>query len=340
MTHKVIKTVLVTGAAGGLGRTICRILAGQDIQVKGLIRPEDDINSWELSREKLVIGYIEDPQAVYTAMQGVDAVVNCAALMPNALHLKEEEFHRVNVSGPLNVLRQASRHQIKKAIFFSTISVVDHVTRKITQEGIREYVENPHDAYLSSKINLEKELEKESHIFDGRIDIIRPGFIYGPGNFSVWQDALQLTQKGKMVLIGDGQAPLPLIYAEDIARFILLLLSRSVEKTGIGIYVLASHEPTTMQEVFYFIADYLGVKRPRHVPYWPLSVAASIVGGLPPLLRLGRLKLLTKPRVLQYSKGYDLSNLINPSPLGFVPETKYKEGLSSMLDEYKKINQS
>jgi len=336
--EKVNKTVLVTGAAGGVGRALCRFFMDQNFQVKGLVRPEDDINSLEISRENLIIGYVEDTQTVYTAMQGVDAVVNGAALLPSALYLGEEAFNRVNVLGPLNILRQASRHKIKNVIFFSTISVVDHITRKITRAEIRAYIENPPDAYLLSKINLEKMLEKESNAFDGRIVIIRPAFIYGPGNFSVWQDTLKLIKKGKMVLIGGGNAPLPLTYCEDIARFILLLLNRPIENTGVEIYVLASHEPTTIKEVFYFIADYLGVKRPRHVPYWSLSIAASMIGFLPKKLRRGRLKFLTKARVLQYSKGYDLSNLINPPPLGFVSGITYKEGLTHMLDEYKKTD--
>ena len=85
------------------------------------------------------------------------------------------------------------------------------------------------------------------------------------------------------------------------------------------------------------MADYLGVKRPGHVPYWPVSIAASMVGFLPRELRWGRLKFLTKARVLQYSRGYDLSRVINPPPLGFMAGTRYKEGLSKMLDEYKKI---
>lgn len=339
LIEKVNKTVFITGASGGVGRTICRFLTEHNFQVKGLIRPENDINSLEISRENLSIGYIEDPQTVFRAMQGVDAVVNCAALLPKDLDLGKEAFNRVNVSGALNVLKQASKHKIKNVIFFSTFSVVDHITRKITQAGIREYIENSHDAYLSSKINLEKELEKESNTFDGRIVILRPAFIYGPGNYAIWQDALKLVKNEKMVLIGDGNASLPLTYCEDIARFVLLLLNRPIQNRGVDIYLLASHEPTTMKQVFYFISDYLGVKRPRHMPCWPLSIAASIVGFLPKKLRFGRLKLLTKDRVLQYSKGYDLSDLINPPPLGFVAGTKYKEGLSCMLDEYKKIHQ-
>jgi nucleoside-diphosphate-sugar epimerase len=213
---------------------------------------------------------------------------------------------------------------------------VDHVTRRIGPAAIREYVENPQDAYLASKIDAEKALQKEAAAFKGQVSIIRPAFIYGPGNFSVWEDALKLVQRGKMVIIGDGNICLPLIYADDIAAFVLLLLNQSTDKPTFDIYTLSSHEPTTMRQVFYFIANYLSVKPPRHLPYLPLSLAASVVDFLPNKLRLGRLKLLTTARVQHYSKGYDLSGVLNPPQLGFVPPTGYQVGLPRMLDDYQK----
>lgn len=330
------KTVLVTGAAGGVGRTICRVLAGQHFQVKGLVRPEDDVRGLEIRRENLIRGYVEDPQAVCTAMQGVDVVVHCAALLPSALTLGEEAFKRVNVEGALNVLRQVAKQKVSQAVFFSTIGVVDHITRKITQEELRAYIENPGDAYLSSKIDLEKALEKESKSFHGQIAVLRPAFIYGPGNFAVWHDALKLVRQGKMVLIGHGDIPLPLIYADDLARFVLLLINRPSEKSSFDIYVLASPESTTMKQVFYFIADYLGAKRPKKVSRGLLSFVSSVVAMLPEKLKFGRLRLLTKSRLLQYSKGYDLSGVTDPPPLGFVAPTGYQEGLAKMLDDYKR----
>ena len=187
-----------------------------------------------------------------------------------------------------------------------------------------------------SKINLEKALEKESADFQGQVIILRPAFIYGPGNFSVWHEALRLVRDRKMLLIGDGDAPLPLIYAEDLARFVSQLLNEPSLKSSFDIYVVASSEPTTMKQIFYFIADYLHVKRPRAIPGWPLSLAAFALSFFPEKLKFGRCKLLTKARLSQYSKGYDLSGLMTPSPLGFVASTNFREGLSKMLDDYKK----
>jgi uncharacterized protein YbjT (DUF2867 family) len=76
MINKMKKgAVLVTGAAGGVGRTVCRALLNADLKVKGLVRPEDRIENLPLNQANLVTGYIEDPEAVSEAMRGVDAVV-------------------------------------------------------------------------------------------------------------------------------------------------------------------------------------------------------------------------------------------------------------------------
>jgi nucleoside-diphosphate-sugar epimerase len=328
------RTVLITGAAGGVGRTICRLLHAEGFAVRGLVRPEDDPSVVPLPRRQLTVGYVQHPEAVAQALQGADAVVHCAALLPNAVHLGDAAFQEVNVGGSVNVLKQAARLGIPQALFFSTIGVVDHHTRKITHDTLQEYVAGTGDPYLRSKIDAEKELLRLQPNYRGALDILRPAFIYGPGNFAVWKDGLGLVRQGKMKLIGDGQAPLPLIYAEDIARLVLALLRRPAPGPVWAIRVLASPEPTSFKDVFDFIADYLAVPRPKRVPQWAVSLTANLASLLPEPLRLGRLKLLTRARALQYSRGYDLSGVLDPDFLGQVPLTGYRTGLPRMLDDY------
>lgn len=333
------QTILITGAAGGVGRALCRVLAKAGFRVKALLRPEDDTRGLEVAKDDLFQGYVEDPQVVTAALKDVSAVIHCAALLPQAIHLGEKAFHRVNVEGALNVFEQAAKLKIAKLAFFSTISVVDHITRKITPCELQAYV-HPRDPYLRSKIRLEKELEKRSRNFQGDIAILRPAFIYGPDHLPVWKEALELVREGKMMLLGKGNAGLPLISAEEIARFILLWLEQPLKEEKFHIYVLSSSEKTTMKQVFNFVADSLGVKRPRRVPAWPLFCAAAFLDLLPEKMKWGRMRLLTKTRVRQYSRGYDLSGAIHPPPLGFVAATRYQEGLTQMLDVYKKAIQT
>src|SRR5215203_3056782 len=132
--------ILVTGAAGGIGHRLCRVLLEHGYQVRGLLRPEDDRRHLELAADQLRLGYVQDPECVRRAMDGIDVVVHCAALLPDAPGAGPEAFHEVNVGGTGTVMRQAIANQTKWVIALSTISVVDHVTRRIGPSDLLQYV--------------------------------------------------------------------------------------------------------------------------------------------------------------------------------------------------------
>ncbi len=331
------RRVLVTGAAGGLGRVMCRVLQQAGYDVKGLVRPEDPIGSVPLARERIITGYVQDAAIIAVAMKDVDTVVHCAALLPNVLHINEQAFESVNVEGPVTVMRQAIAQGLNRVIFFSTISVVDHVRRKITAAELFDFIPDPHDAYLRSKIEAEKRLITLSSLFEGHLVVIRPAFIYGPGNYAVWREPLELTLKGKMRLLDGGRALLPLIYAEDIGHYVVALLTRPSPGVRYDLHILSNPRRTTMREIFDFIANYLGVPRPGSVPSLPLRVVANMLQPLPPWMRVGRLKLLTPARVMQYSQGYDLSEDLHQPLLAQIHMTDYPEGLASMLNDFTRL---
>jgi nucleoside-diphosphate-sugar epimerase len=330
-----IQRVLVTGAAGGLGSAISNLLSEAGYEVACLIRPEDSAATLKVREAHIYRGYIEDAEAVGRALEGSQAAINCAALLPGARHLGHEAFRRVNVRGALNLLAECGKQNVNRAIFFSTISVVDHIGRHITQEQLAEFAPDANDPYQHSKVEMEQLLEEKSKSYGGALVILRPAFVYGPGNFSVWSDALQLLRASKMVLLDGGKAFFPLVYSDDIARFVLHLLRTELTEPSFQRFVLASPQPTLMRDVFHYLADFMGVARPRSMPAsiaWALALGAEMV---PARFRKGRLKLLTKARVLQYSKGYDISGVLKSPPLGFVCGTDYKAGFTEMLRDQK-----
>lgn len=327
------ETVLVTGVAGGVGSSVARILVDHGYTVHGLARPEDDLSQLHLDDVSIVRGYVEDPRTIDTVMRHCTISVNCAALLPNSLNAVEPSaFHRVNVVGAVNVLEHAIRYQLKKAFFFSTISVVDHCSRRVTEDMLEDYIDGPHDPYLASKIEGEKILKHLSARYDGALHVIRPAFIYGPGNLAMWRDGLELVRTGKMALIGDGNVHLPLIFAGDIAEFVLHTINLN-EDPNYAVHVLSNDEHTTMSSIFDFIAEQLGAPMPKRIPYVLVRVATELANLIPANLRSGRLKLLTKPRLRAYSKGYDMTG-VNLTPLGYRPQTNSKIGLQLMLDDY------
>ena len=329
-----VRCVLVTGAAGGVGRSACATLLREGFAVRALVRPEDDRHAVQLSDDSVVLGDVQDAASVARAMDGADAVVHCAAVLPNAPGVSADQYDSINRGGTEMVMKVALGHKVRAAVFFSTISVVDHNARKIDRATMCEYADPGNDAYLASKIAAEQSVLAARAIFPGHLAIIRPGFVYGPWAMGVWRAPLRLVARGQMALIGGGEVGLPLAYADDIAAYVIALLRGPRHTAPYDVHVVANPEATTIAKVFRFIADYMDAPSPRCVPSWPLAIGATVCERIPASLRIGPLAMLTRARLRQYSMGYDLSGVLDHPLLSRVPMTSYRVGLSRMLDEY------
>jgi nucleoside-diphosphate-sugar epimerase len=330
-----VQTVLVTGAAGGFGSTLVRHLTVAGYGVRALARENDPINLIPLERRYITLGLVQDPSALDRAAADADAIVHCAALLPSA-KASRADFFDTNMKGTVQAIETAIRRRMRKAIFFSTISVVDHVTRQISRHELFDYIVDSADPYLSSKIAAERAVMSVGHQFAGDFAIVRPAFIYGPGNFGVWRDAFQLLSTGRMRLIGKGAARLPLAHSDDVARYVLALLGSATIQDPI--HVVANPEATTMRTVFDTLSELLYVPPPSTVPFGIALAAAYAAELLPASLRLGPLAILTKARVRQFGNGYDLSGVLEHTLLRKTMLISARKGLTEMAQDWRRLS--
>jgi nucleoside-diphosphate-sugar epimerase len=118
-----MSTILVTGAAGLLGRHVVRDLLTHGHQVRGLDRrrADEDI-TWHL-------GDVTSPELVAEAVAGADAVMHIAAI-PNIWSGDGQTIMRVNLLGTYTVLDAAEAAGIKRVIFCSSDSVAGYTVRE------------------------------------------------------------------------------------------------------------------------------------------------------------------------------------------------------------------
>lgn len=170
--------VLVTGAGGLLGRYVVRELAGH-CEVSGL----DVVPGIEGVAHAL--GSIEDSAALARACAGMDAVVHVAA-RPNIWSGSGEEIVRTNAVGTWNVLEQAERAGVRRAIVTSSDSVVGYTVfqgRMIAPDYLPVDAEHPlraTDPYALSKVLGER--MAESFALRGALETlaIRPVYVLYP----------------------------------------------------------------------------------------------------------------------------------------------------------------
>jgi nucleoside-diphosphate-sugar epimerase len=114
-----MRHVLVTGAAGHLGRAVVAELTTRGVAVTALeLRPP----AVELPVDRVVVGSASDVEAVRDALAGVDAVVHLAALREPSLGTAEEVFVG-NTSATFTVLEQAAQAGVRRAVIASSYAL-------------------------------------------------------------------------------------------------------------------------------------------------------------------------------------------------------------------------
>ncbi|MGH3191851.1 MAG: NAD-dependent epimerase/dehydratase family protein [Streptosporangiaceae bacterium] len=284
-------TVLVTGAAGFLGGHVVDLLLARDERPRALIGPDDSGGRLAAAGADIHTADISDRAAIGAALQGVDQVLHCAARTgpwgPAA------EYERTNVRGLETLVRAAMAAGVSRIVHVSSITVHGNdVGGQADEDAPLRAEPNP---YSRSKVAGERLLERLIRDEGAPVTIVRPGWIYGPGDSASFARFAGMIERGQMIMFGPGTNHLPLVYARDAAEGVLLA-GAAAGAEGRS-YLLVNDEPVTQRDFLATIAAYLGVPAPtRRIPYRLAVLAgacAEAVGRVtgrrqpPPVTRYG-----------------------------------------------------
>jgi nucleoside-diphosphate-sugar epimerase len=159
--------VLITGGAGRLGINVGKafIKCGFQVRVFDLDTPGNRDSVKKLGgKTEIYWGDITRPDSVQKALEGVDAIVHMAGILPPVAYEKPELAAKVNVGGTriiVDILKQTGR-QIP-FIFTSSVAAfgpTPDITEPLCPE---EHDANPRGAYGETKLQAEN-IIKESGI--------------------------------------------------------------------------------------------------------------------------------------------------------------------------------
>jgi nucleoside-diphosphate-sugar epimerase len=308
-----MKRVLVTGASGFIGRSLCGELLCRGYQVRAAFRSEHVGNLPE-GVEPMVLGSIESASHDWlAAMQDCDGVVHLAArahVIREHVSSPLEAFRQVNVEGALNVARRAAQANVRRFVFISSIGVNGN------QTDDRPFTENdkpdPREDYAVSK--MEAEIALTDFFSDKRTDlvIIRPPLVYGtnaPGNFD---RLLWLVGTGLPLPFGSVANKRSFVALENLVDLIIVCLEHPAAANET--FLTSDGEDLATTDLLRRIGLALG--RPVRllpIPPWILQRVAELIGQQALALRLfGNLQV-------------DISKARNL--LGWVPPVSVAEAL-------------
>jgi UDP-glucose 4-epimerase len=317
--------VLITGATGFIGKQLVKTLIDKGYYCRCLVRKTKNINELKDLTIDLAHGDISNPASLKDITQGIDIVYHLAAQM-GKWGIPEEHFYAINVHGTKNLLEEASQSNVKQFIFCSTPGVQG----KGNPQASETMPYNPPYLYEKSKCEAEKlvlEFYKNKNL---PVTIIRPDFVYGPGDVRRLPLYKSIRDR-KFYIIGSGQFLLHPTYIDDVIQGFLRVTDNPA--TFGEIYNIAGPHLVTVEEFVKTISHLLNVTLPRlKIPKVLAMTTARVletfskINGKEPFISRSKIEFLTN------SHGSDISKA--QSQIHYQPRYEFQDGMKQTIEWY------
>lgn len=279
---RAVDPVLVTGASGFVGRTLCRRLVAGGVRVRAAVRNAralpGTVPGGPHPPEVVAVGDIGDDPDWGKALAGCRTVIHLAA----RVHVLREqsadplaEFRRVNSAGTRRLAEAAVAAGVERFVFVSTIKVHGEASpgRPLVETDALE----PSDPYAVSKYEAEQALAEVCGRSSMRLTILRPPLVYGPGVGGNFARLLRAVDRGVPLPFGAFRNRRSLVYVENLADAIWT--SIAAHAAAGGTYLVSDGEDVSTPELIRRLAAAL--ERPARlvsVPVWLLRAGAATLG--------------------------------------------------------------
>lgn len=317
--------ILVTGAAGFIGRRLVKRLLDKHLRVIAfdiMTCPESLQNEPLLSWQ----------QGDITSMQDVDRVVSqCETIFHLAAVVGDwggAELHRaITVEGTRNIFQAVLNSDPSKRVVLASSIVVysDQINGHRCHEGM------PHGKVLGpySECKQAQEVLANQFVQKGLdIRIVRPANVYGAGSRPWVDDLCAELQKGMPALIAGGNYNAGLVHVNNVVE-VLILAGQRCDARG-QIYNAADEDGVTWKQYVKELAQYCGAPKPRSIPRVVAAYLAKTGEATFRLLRIKSRPPLTEEALNLVGSEHQIDMSKTKSELGFKPVIHYAQGLDEI----------
>ncbi|WP_434661767.1 NAD-dependent epimerase/dehydratase family protein [Paraburkholderia sp. A3BS-1L] len=280
-----MSSILVTGASGFVGRSVCRTLTANGHDVTALLRragtPVDAAREWTHGGADFA-GLAEAwPRELVP-----DCVVHLAArvhVMNDTAADPLSAFRATNVEGTLRVARAARERGARRLVFVSSVKAAAEFDVGVPLA--ESMPPAPDDAYGISKLQAEEALWQYGEQSGLEIVIVRPPLVYGPGVAANFLQMMKALWRRLPLPLGAVDARRSLVYVENLADA-LMRCATDPRAANACFYVRDDQDPS-VAELLRALGYHLG--RPARllpVPVLLLRAAGILTGRAAQIDRL------------------------------------------------------
>ena len=274
--------ILVTGASGFIGTTLCRALAAAGHEVRAVLRRKagDSSDHRSAFAEAVEVADIADEAGWPAKLAGIDAVVHLAAIAHRTGDAAA--IRRVNVEATARLARAAAG-RVRRFVFLSSVKVHGE------ESGERAFGEtdapHPEDAYGRAKLEAERLLYEIAAGSGMELAVLRPPLVYGPGVKANFLRLLHWVDSGWPLPLGAVRNRRSLIYVGNLADSIVRAVKHP-QAAG-ATFLVSDAEDVSTPELIGHIAHALGrTSRLLSVPPRWLHLAGRLSGRTEAVQRL------------------------------------------------------
>jgi nucleoside-diphosphate-sugar epimerase len=245
--------VLVTGAAGFIGRAVVERFRALGSEVRGL-------DLIETGDEGHLGADLTAPGEWQSHAEGCDLVVHTAAVV--GMYSSRKGYWEANVAATRHALDAAIAAGAKRFVHLSSIVVFGFHFEGEVDERTPVRPNGVH--YVDTKIASEQ-VVLEAHA-EGEIPctIVRPGDVYGPGSRPWTVEPVRLLKSKQLILPDGGRGLHSPVYVDDLVGGIVRAAT-TPEAEG-RVFILTGAEKPTIGEFCGHYCRMLGIDEPRTAP--------------------------------------------------------------------------
>jgi nucleoside-diphosphate-sugar epimerase len=315
---------LVTGASGFLGGKLVQSLVDSGHQVRAVVRQSSDCGRLENGTEIRRISLL-DFQAVCEACQGVEVVFNLAGKM-SKYPIRHTDLELANVHVVKTVIDACRESGVRQLIHCSTPGVVGMIG--VAPECMPYQPAGPYERTKAKSEKLVRSPHTEEKL---ATTVIRPDFIYGPGDLHKLK-MFKAIKDGRFAIIGHGRNLFHPTYIDDVVQGFMLTMGNP-DAYG-QIFNIAGPTPVRLSSLVATIAEELGV-RPIRAKAPTAAAKLAAIGAETAYKMLRREPPLTRYQVNYFTRSHasDISKARHM--LGFDPQVGMHEGIRRTIEWYR-----
>jgi UDP-glucose 4-epimerase len=278
----IVSRVLVTGASGFVGRTLCGVLSNAGYRVRAAVR--DPTRAPPNAAETVTVGDLGPDTAWQDALAGAELAIHLAA----RAHVmndrgNEDAYLRANARGTLNFAAQCAAAGVRRLVFLSSVKVNGEATAERPFSALD--LPKPQDPYGVSKYEGEKFALQVGEQSGMEVAIVRAPLMYGPGVKANFARLMRWVDQERLLPLGAVANRRSLLSLWNLCDLLGVLLTHA-EAPG-RVWMASDGEDVSTPELIRRLAGAMN-RRARliPVPLGLLRALGSVLGRRAEVTRL------------------------------------------------------